>query len=156
MQVLREERTSNEAGFSLGEIALVLGIMGILTAVATPMFLRYYNTAQLTVAAREVATTLNHGRQLAISQNAVICVHNTSTALHFHQGGCAGAAWVGPGTDASGNIALPAGITLASTANPQFTYLGAASPGATYTVRHTQTNTTATVVVAGSGRITVQ
>jgi Tfp pilus assembly protein FimT len=148
-------RSTNEAGFSLAEVALVVGIMGILTVLATPMFLRYYNSAQLTVAARQVASTLNQARQLAISQNAAICVHNSSTALHFHQGGCAGATWIGPGTNASGQMALPAGFTMTATASPQFTYLGAASPAATYTLTHTQTSTTLTVTVAGSGRITV-
>jgi Tfp pilus assembly protein FimT len=151
----RGGRGMSAGGFSLAELALVLGIMGILAAVATPMFLRYYNTTQLQIAAREIATTLNHGRQLAITQNAAICVHNTATALHFHQGGCGGTAWVGPGTDASGNIALPAGFTVSSSANATFSYLGAATPATTYTVRQTQTNATTTVTLAPSGRITV-
>jgi hypothetical protein len=86
--------------------------------------------------------------------------------VHYHVGACSatvetpsaapndGGYWRGAGTDATGKIAMPAGFTLTSSANPQFTYLGAASPGATYTVRQTQTGTTLTVTVAGSGRIT--
>ena len=37
---------------------------------------------------------------------------------------CAGATWIGPGTDGSGNIAVPAGITLSTNADPIFNYLG--------------------------------
>ena len=112
------------AGYSLVEILLVVSMIGIMTALATPMFLRYYQGAQLRLAAEEVATFLNQGRQLAIMQNGSICVHIATTTMHYHQGSCAGATWVGPGTNAAGKIAVPAGITLATTADPIFNYLG--------------------------------
>jgi len=167
MQGKRHDRRRQAAGFSLIEIGVVLGIVGIVTALATPMFLRYYQGAQLTAAARQLATTLNSGRQLAISRNDSVCVHSAPASLHFHVGTCASAVetptvasrdggyWVGAGTNAGGNFAIPGGMTITTTANPQFTYLGAAAPGATYTVKNTRTNTTLTVTVAGSGRITV-
>jgi type II secretory pathway pseudopilin PulG len=163
----RHDRRQQVAGFSLIEIGIVLGIVGIVTALATPMFLRYYQGAQLTAAARQLATTLNSGRQLAISANDSVCVHSAPASLHFHMGTCASAVetptaaphdggyWVGAGTSAAGNFAIPGGMAITTTANPQFTYLGAAAPGATYTVRNTQTSTTLTVTVAASGRITV-
>jgi type II secretion system protein H len=143
-----------QAGFTLVEIMLVVGIIGIMTAIATPMFLSYYQGAQLRVAAEEVVTFLNQGRQLAITQNGVICVHISPTAMHYHQGSCAGTTWTGPGTDAAGNIAVPAGITLLTTADPTFNYLGA-STGATYTITHTQSSTLVHVVVALSGRVNI-
>jgi hypothetical protein len=37
-----------------------------------------------------------------------------------------------------------------------FTTLGAASPAATYTLRHARSHASRTVVVAGSGRISVE
>ncbi len=146
---------SREAGFSLAEIMLVVGIIGIIGVLATPMFLSYYRGAQLRVAAEEVAAFLNQGRQMAIQQNDQICVHITSTAMHYHQGGCAGTTWVGPGTDASGNIKVPSGISLTTSANPVFNYLGAATPSASYTITFTQTGQTVHVVVATSGRVSI-
>ena len=144
-----------QAGFTLVEIMLVVGIIGIMAAIATPMLLSYYQGAQLRIAAEEVATFLNQGRQLAIMQNGSICVHITSTAMHYHQGSCAGATWIGPGTDAAGNIAVPAGITLSTTADPVFNYLGGTTAGATYTITHTQSSTLVHVVVATSGRVSI-
>jgi prepilin-type N-terminal cleavage/methylation domain-containing protein len=146
---------SRQAGYSLVEIMLVVGIIGIMIALATPMFLRYYQGAQLRIAAEEVATFLNQGRQLAIMQNGSICVHIATTTMHYHQGSCGGATWVGPGTNAAGQIAVPAGITLATTADPIFNYLGGMATGATYTINHTQSSTLVHVVVALSGRVSI-
>ena len=143
------------AGYTVIEILLVLGIIGILTVIATPAFLGYYQGAQLRVAAEEVAAFLNQGRQLAIVQNRSICVHSTSTAMHYRQGTCAGTTWTGPGTDASGSIAVPAGITLSATADPIFNYVGGNTSGATYTITHTQSSTLVHVVVALSGRVSI-
>ena len=143
------------AGFTLVEVILVVGIIGIITALATPMFLSYYQGAQLRVAAEEVVTFLNQGRQMAITQNGLICVHITSTAMHYHLGGCSGATWTGPGTDASGNIAVPAGIRLVTTADPIFNYLGGTTQGATYTLTHAPSSKSVNVVVAVSGRVCI-
>jgi len=143
------------AGYTIIEILLVLGIIGILTLIATPTFLGYYQGAQLRVAAEEVAAFLNQGRQLAIMQNGSICVHSNSTAMHYRQGTCAGTTWTGPGTDASGSIAVPAGITLSATADPIFNYVGGNTTGATYTITHTQSSTLVHVVVALSGRVSI-
>ena len=143
------------AGYSVIEVLLVVGIIGILTVIATPTFLGYYQGAQLRVAAEEVAAFLNQGRQLAIVQNGSICVHSSSTAMHYRQGTCAGTTWTGPGTDAAGSIAVPAGITLSATANPIFNYVGGNTTGATYTITHTQSSTLVHVVVALSGRVSI-
>ena len=150
-----------QAGSSIGELALVLAIVGILTALATPLFLTYYQASKLRVGAEEVAAFLNQGRQLAIRQNDNVCVHITSTAMHYHLGSCAGAVWgtvagqVSAGTDAAGNLKAPNGITLTTTADPVFSYLGAAAPAATYTVTNTQNAATLRVFVAASGRINI-
>ena len=144
------------SGFSLIEVVLVVAIMGILAVLATPMFLTYYQGAQLRVAAEEVVTFLNHGRQLGIKENAGVCVEITGTAMHYRVGGCGSAIWIGPGTDDAGNVSVPQGVTLTTTAvQVVFSYLGAASPAATYTVTNTQTAATLRVKVAASGRICI-
>ena len=67
----------------------------------------------------------------------------------------AGAVWTGPGTDAAGNLKTPDGVTLTATADPIFSYLGAAAPAATYTVTNTQNAATLNLCVAASGRIRI-
>jgi Tfp pilus assembly protein FimT len=139
----------------MGETALVLGIVGVLSVLATPLFLTYYQASQLRVAAEEVAAFLNQGRQIGIKQNTGVCVHITPTAMHYHLGNCAGATYVGAGSDAAGNFKAPTGVTLTTTADPVFSYLGAASPGATYTVTNAQTGATLRVFVSASGRVNI-
>ena len=151
----RRTTTSGQRGSSLVEITLVVAVMLILTVLATPMFLRYYHAASARAAAQGIVSYLNQARQLAIMQNRSICVHIDPTTMHYHQGGCTGPEWVAPGTNADGDIKLLEGITLTTNANPVFTYLGAASTGATYTLTHTKTGTQLTVVVATSGRVSV-
>ena len=137
------------------EIALVVAIIGITTALATPMFVGYYQAARLRVGAEEVAAFLNQGRQIGIKENVGVCAQITTTAMKYRLGDCGGTTWVGPGTDAAGNIAVPAGITLAGTADPVFNYMGAASPVATYTVTNSQSAAVLHVFVSASGRVTI-
>ena len=151
---------ASEAGYSITELALVMAIVAIMAALATPSFLTYYQASRLHAAAEEVAAFINQGRQIGIRENVGVCVHNTPTAMHYHIGNCTEATtkWIGPGTDAAGNIALPDGITLKlnDLANPPlFSYLGNAVPAATYTVRNEQTLATLQVVVAASGRVSI-
>jgi len=134
---------------------VVCAILGILATASIPFFLRYYQSAALKAATEELAVFLNQGRQVAIKENQPVCVHTSSGSIHFHINGCSGTTWRGPGTDASGNLKIPTGFTLTNTADPIFSYLGAAAPAATYTVRNSRDNRTLTVTVAASGRVTI-
>ncbi|MBI2526260.1 MAG: GspH/FimT family pseudopilin [Candidatus Rokubacteria bacterium] len=151
----RSERLTAQAGFSLAELLVVIAVIGILAALTAPFFISYYQSAALKAAAEELVTFLNQGRQIAIKENQTVCVHTTSGAIHLHVNGCSGSTWVGPGTDASGNWKVPQGFTLASTAEPQFSYLGAAAPAATYTVTNSANGRTLSVTVSASGRVNV-
>ena len=145
---------SRRSGFSLAELMVILAVIGSLFSLSLPSFLRYYNSAQVRAAAAEVAAYLNQGRQMAIQRNGNTCVHIMPTTLHYHLGTCAaGAVWLGPGTDAAGEIRVPAGITMATTANPVFNNLGATAPAATITVA--QGSSSLHVTVSASGRVTV-
>src|SRR5713226_10661972 len=101
---LSAKRPRRQGGFSLPELLVVLAVVGILAAMSTPLFLNYYRTAQVRGAASDIAAYLNQGRQLALQRNGNVCVHVTASAMHYHLGGCGGAAWVGPGTDGAGSI----------------------------------------------------
>jgi prepilin-type N-terminal cleavage/methylation domain-containing protein len=150
---LRAGRRQRSGGFSLTELLVLLAVVGVLATFATPYFLSYYRTAQVRGAASEIAAYLNQGRQLALQRNGNVCVHITASAMHYHLGGCGGAAWLGPGTDGAGNIPAPENITLSTTADPVFSYLGAATPAATYTVSRGAYSLT--VTVSASGRVLI-
>jgi Tfp pilus assembly protein FimT len=139
------------------ELALVLAIIGIMASLAIPSFLTYYQAATLRTAAEEVAAFINQGRQIGIRENDGVCVHITSTALQYFRGSsCStGTLWTGPGTDSAGNIRVPQGVTLTTNADPIFSYLGAANPGATITVTNSQTGSVLGVCVAVSGRVRI-
>jgi Tfp pilus assembly protein FimT len=134
----------------------VIAVIGILAVMAVPSYLSYLRAAGLKSGAQQVVTLMNQARQLAIKENGKVCVTLPSaTQMSYRLGSCAGSAWVGAGTNATGGINLPTGITAAANANPVFDYVGSALPAATYTLTNTQTGNTLTVSVAASGRITI-
>jgi len=145
----------NQAGFSLAELTVLLAVIGALFSLSLPAFLNYYQTAQVRGAAADVAAYVNQGRQLAIQLNCSVSVVITPTAIKYIQGAnCqTPGVWTGAGTDAGGNIPAPDGITLATSATPVFTNLGAAAPAATLTVTHGSSSLS--VLVSASGRVTV-
>lgn len=153
MRPLRGEGRSN-SGFSLAELSVILAVIGSLCVLSMPVFLTYYQSAQLRAAASAVASQLNLGRQMAIQRNTPVCVRIGTTALqYFLNTTCTGTPISGVTTDSSGYTADHDGITLTTSANPVFTNLGAAAPAATITV--TRGSRTLHVSVTVSGRVTV-
>jgi len=149
----------NARGFALAEMLVVLTIVGALATLVTPTLVRYARTAALQAAARELATSINLGRQLAISRNTTVCVEVASpTDIRLRTGGCGGVIWTGPGTDGAGaiKIADSGALRLSAPAAVVFTSLGAATPAGSYTLTHAADNGTRTVVVAATGRVSVR
>lgn len=143
-------------GFTLAELVMVIAVIGILAVMAVPFFLSYLRAAGLKSGAQQVVTLVNQARELAIKENGNVCVTLPSaTQMSYRLGSCAGSAWVGAGTDATGNVKLPPDVTASASANPVFNYVGSALPAATYTLTYTQTGATLTVSVAASGRVTI-
>lgn len=150
-------RRLDQAGTGLTELLLVAAIVGVLAVIASPFLLSYWQASTLESGARELQTILNSARQLAIKQNTSVRVMNDGTRVQQQvlNAGTWGN-WVGAGTDSNGWIALSNAVQVTgSTANVTFTYLGAASPAGTYTVRNPADNRTITVTVATSGRVTI-
>lgn len=145
-------------GFSLLELTVLLAVIGVLSGLAAPSLVGFWRTASLQAGARELASVLNVGRQLAISRKTPVCVDVAATGVRLRMGGCSGSSWTGALTDGSGLIRIsdPATLEVSSNARVMFTPLGAAAPSATYTVRHVHTLASRAVVVAGSGRISVE
>ncbi len=152
----RENSWGFNWGFSAIELLVLMGVIGILTAVSAPAFVSYWRSAALQTGTRELATILNRARQLAISQNAPVCVSQSSSKVQFLTGGCSGTVWTGPGTDGNGWSTLQNSINVSSTtANVVFNYLGAAATPGVYTVQDPVNNATMSVTVALSGRVTI-
>jgi Tfp pilus assembly protein FimT len=137
-------------------MTVTLVVLGLLIALTVPTYLSYRQSAILKSGAQQIVTMINVARELALRINDNVCVKIPSpTTMTYTLGGCSGSVWVGTGTDAAGNMALPEGVTVSTTANPVFNYVGSALPAATYTVTNTQTSATLTVSVALSGRVTI-
>ena len=143
-------------GFTLVELVVVIAVIGILAIMMVPFFVNYYQAAMLKSGAQQFVTLINQARELAIRQNDNVCVKlPTGTQMTYTLSSCSGTVWIGAGTDAAGNINLPAGITASATANPVFGYVGSALPASVYTLTNAQTGDTLTVTVTASGRITI-
>jgi Tfp pilus assembly protein FimT len=147
-------RSGGRGGFSTPELTVVIGVVGMLFSMTVPYFVSFYGSAAITAGSQQVVAQLNQARGLAIKQNDNVCVQLASTTqMVFRLGSCAGAVWMGAGTDGVGNINLPEGFTLAGN-DITFSYLGAALPATSYTLTHANTSSTATVSIALTGRIT--
>jgi len=154
---------SSARGYSMAEMLVVVAIVAVIMGVSAPLLWTYYRSAALRAAAEQTVTMLNNARQLAIRMNTTVCVTVDATGMQYHQGTCAAAAYTGADTDAAGYIKLDPGLTLGTTANVCFGYLGAApSPlpagclgGATFTITRAQGGTM-NVIVASTGRVRIQ
>lgn len=155
--VSRRLRRLDARGYTLAEIAVVVAVVGIMMTLSIPPFLSYWQTSTLRAGAEELATLLNTARQLAIKENTSVCVQFSGSGVKYYlNAACTGAAWTGPGTDATGLIRLSNNVRVsASTASVVFSYLGAATTGGTYTVTNPTNNQTLSVAVASSGRISI-
>jgi type II secretion system protein H len=157
-------------GFSLAELLVVLGLIGLVAVVIIPYALTYWQTSKLRAGARELVTILNQARQMAVANNRYTCVKRVESQVQIFQteagsvtptSPCTASSpwegpWTGPGTDASGNFGLADGVEVsAATADVVFTYLGTASTTGTFTVRNPTNGATLSVSVAASGRATV-
>jgi prepilin-type N-terminal cleavage/methylation domain-containing protein len=148
----------NARGFTLAELMAVVAVAGLLAGLVAPTLLSYARTSALQAVARELATAISLGRQLAITHNTTVCVEASGASIRLRRGGCGGAVWTGPGTDAGGAIRMsePGSFLISATAHVVFSDLGAASPAGTYTVTNRVSGATRAVVVAATGRISIR
>ena len=143
-------------GFTAAELLVVMAIVGILAAASVPWMITYWRSATLKAGAEELAAGLNRGRQLAISQSRNVCVEVVDNRYRYRLNDCAGTIWMAPGNDVDGYYGMANKLGVTTNQNPIFGYLGAANPGATFTVTNPQGGATRNVVVSASGRVQIQ
>ena len=148
----------NARGFTLAELMAAMAVAGLVAVLVAPSLVSYARTSALQAVARELAAAINLGRQIAITHNTAVCVEAGGASIRLRRGGCGGAVWTGPGTDAGGGIRISeaGSFVISTTANVVFSDLGAASPAGTYTVTNRANGATRAVVVAATGRISVR
>jgi Tfp pilus assembly protein FimT len=145
----------------LTDLLITLAVMGIVATLAWPYFSGFLKAARVKAAAHELSTVVNGARQLAIARNTLVCLTLESNRAKYMLGVSAacsgGTTYTGAMTRSDGTIPLANEMEISgTTANVVFTNLGAASTAGTYTVRDPSTNQTLSVVVAASGRVTIQ
>ena len=143
-------------GFTAAELLTVVSILVVVVGASVPFLLSYWRAATLKASAEELAAALNRARQVAIARNQSVCVEVLDGRYRYRVGGCTGTISTGAGTDSTGFFRLENHVTLTTNGNPVFSYLGAAAPGATFTVTHPQGGATLNVVVSASGRVQIQ
>ncbi|PYO22806.1 MAG: hypothetical protein DMD88_05775 [Candidatus Rokuibacteriota bacterium] len=148
-------RRLSAAGFGLAELAVTLALVAVVTAVSAPSLVAFRRAATLRAASEELATAINLGRQLAISRNAPVCIAVVGSDVRFEgtgAGACSGVPLPGVAP-----VRLASGLVVSAVgASVLFTGLGAASPAGRYTVVSPADSGTRSVVVAASGRVSIQ
>jgi Tfp pilus assembly protein FimT len=153
-------RHAAAGGFTLVELLAVIALIIIVTAIGAPFYLSYQRAQETNGAARELMTSLNQARQLAITRSSSFSVEaqaNPQNRLRLCVGTVTpcpgGSVWIGPGTDTAGWLVLDNAARI--TQNPRITFssLGAATATGTLRVQNSSATGCLDVVVSPSGRI---
>ncbi len=150
-------RRLDARGAGLLELVVTLSLLILLSLVGAPALIGSWRAATLQAAAGELAGAVAHGRLLAISLNVPVCVAVGADSVCFEAaagGACSGVPLAAPGAQA---IRLAGGARVSATGpDVVFTHLGAATPAGSYLVADPATGRGRRVVVAASGRVSVQ
>lgn len=150
-------RRIDARGLTLADLIATAAVVAVAGVVATPSLITYWHASTLGAGALELAATLNHARQLAISLNESVCVAAERGRLRLEgvdANACTGLPLSVPGPT---TFAMASGLTVENR-GPSIilTSLGAAVPGGTFRVTHPVTGAQLSVVVAASGRVSVR
>ena len=153
--VFQQSPVGGQRGFTLVELMVAIAVIGIISIVATPMFMTFLRAMETRGASQELVTMLHQARELAIARNTDyrVEVEVDGNRLRFVRTSD-NTAWIGPGTDGQGFRRLQNLSRLTCrTADPTFNSLGTAG-GGTITVQNASGTSALNVVVGGSsGRI---
>ena len=147
----------NARGFSLIEVAIILMVIGIITAFIVPQALSWMRLYRLGVGSRNVATALQRARYLATSNNtrAAITIPETQRLRIEQYGQLASAE-----AQVIANIEMPNGITIDAEAPRQVAFDGRGivtpMPNENLTIRVNSTDGYyQLVVISPTGQVTL-
>jgi Tfp pilus assembly protein FimT len=152
-RTIKRPNRFGSTGFSISELLVAISVLGAMATIALPTAWTYLPAAAASGGAREIRAILSQARMVAITTRQNICVRAVAGGFQLLQGTCAGAAWIGPDTSATGVIALSNDVTFSGPA-PVFTAFGTASTSGVVTVSH-GSGTSLTVTVQPSGQVTI-
>ena len=146
-------------GFTFIELVMVISILFLVSAIATPSILRWRSSAKLLGAAGNLKGDMELAKLKAIQVNDTVAIHftNTSYKIFKDDGPTSGA--YDAGEDLYGDRTLPAGVkidlvkTNFDDGSARFKGRGTADPGSAFLVN--DKGTEKKVTVSGLGRITI-
>lgn len=150
-----------QAGFSLVEIAITVGVLIIITTLAMPSLFRYLRNAEAQADARELAAILTHIRQQAIKENCDMTVSRSTGGFTATRGSATStctnptATLTVTGMTSAGLYKPSNGLSIAGPNTVIFNRLGAANAASTFTLTSTKYSTTMRVIVETTGRIRI-
>ncbi|MBZ0170536.1 hypothetical protein MELA_00008 [Candidatus Methylomirabilis lanthanidiphila] len=153
-----ERVLSNSRGLTIAELLVTIGIIGIVSVTAFPVFVNFLQATQTRGAARELVDLLNQARQLAIATNSryQVEIDTANNRLRFVRTNN-GQPWIEPGTDGQGYRRLENQARLSNTNRPAFAFnpLGTTPDTGTITVQDSSGHSSLGVVVSTTGRIRI-
>jgi Tfp pilus assembly protein FimT len=146
----------------MAELLVTIAVLGILAAITAVAAATYLPGLQVRWAARELQTTLNRAKMLAVTTRQFTCIDVFGTGVRFRQGAtqgtaCAGAIWTGTGTDTNGMMAASGQTTVArvSAGAPIFSQFGTAVVPGQFTINRPGNPRLTSVTVTAAGQVTI-
>jgi len=133
---------------SLTETLVAVTILVMSMAFAIPSLLRSRSSYELQSAARMVESRMQSARIHAVTRNRDCRINVTSTTSYAVE--CQGATW-----ETIETVELPHGLTVTSSARPEFHQRGNVAPTGTITVWNSQ-GRSLRVIVNVNGRVRIQ
>ncbi len=157
-RLLRDER-----GITLSELLVTMFIIAVLATIVGVAAATYLPGLQVRWAARELQSSINRAKMLAVTNRQFGCVDTAAgnVGVRFRTGATivnlctAGVIWTGPGTDNNGVMAASNQTTVGFVGTRAiFTQFGTASQVGQYTIQRAGSRIT-TVTVTGAGQVTI-
>lgn len=156
-QAIRNRR----AGFSMVELMVVIGAMGVLLALSVPAIRGWLRSMRLSGEANSMAMMMRAARSVAINRNTdVVFVFDQTDGEYFYVVDADGDGAADDNEVQSGTHTLTDGVSIGAFTTPQqwitFTPRGSTSDGGTITVQNHSENTRTIRVYSGTGNVTVE